>query len=62
MISDTISTDERIPLIKTIFSHRDEGVVLERLSRANAQAFVDVIDEAGIHILLPLMSWSVEWC
>ena len=61
MISDTLSTDERIPLIKSIFSDRDEVVVFEYLSRDDAQVFVDVIDEASTHVLLPLKNWSVEW-
>ena len=50
LISDTLSTDERIPLIKYIFSDRDEVVVFEYLSRADAQAFIDVVDEASVHI------------
>ena len=54
LISDTLSTDERIPLIKSIFSDRDEVVVFEYLSGDDAQAFVNVIDEASIRILLSL--------
>ena len=60
MISDTLSMDERIPLIKSIFSDRDEVVVLEYLSRVDAQAFVDVIDEASIRILLSLKIGQVS--
>ena len=56
MISDTLSTDERIPLIKSIFSDRDEVVVFEYLPGDDAQTFVDVIDEASVHVLLPLKS------
>ena len=54
--------DERIPLIKSICSDRDEVVVFEYLSRDDAQAFVDVIDEASTRILLLLKNGSVEWC
>ena len=56
LISDTISTDERIPLIRSIFSDCEEVVVFEYLSGDDAQGFVDVIDEVGVHILLPLKS------
>ena len=54
MISPTISTDERIGLIKLIFSDRDEVEVFKYLSGNDAQALVDVIDEASICILLLL--------
>lgn len=40
--------DERIPLIMTIFSDRDEAEALKCLSGDEAQAFVDMIDEASI--------------
>ena len=60
LISDTLSTDERIPLIKSIFSDRDEVVVFEYLSGDDAQAFFDVIGEVSIHILLPLKDGSTE--
>ena len=60
MISDTLSTDERIPLIKSIFSDRDEVAVFEYLSGDDAQGFVDVIDEVSSHVFLPLKKiyWS----
>ena len=45
--------NERIQLIMSIFSNRDE--VFEYLSGNDAQAFVDVIDEASICTLLLLM-------
>ena len=54
MISPTISTDERVGLIKSIFSDRDEVEVFKYLSGNDAQALVDVIDEASICILLLL--------
>ena len=60
MISPTVSTDERIDLIKSIFSDREEIVVFEYLSRVDAQAFVDVIDEASIRVLSPLRNGSDE--
>ena len=52
LISPTISTEERIDLIKSIFSDCDEVEVLEYLSGNDSKALVDVMDEASI--LLPL--------
>ena len=60
LISPTVSADERIYLIKSIFSDREEIVVFEYLSRVDAQAFFDVIGEVSIHILLPLKDGSTE--
>ena len=41
--------NERADLIMSIFSDHDEVGVLKYLSGDDAQAFVDVIDEASIH-------------
>ena len=60
MINPTVSADERIYLIKSIFSDREEIVVFEYLSRVDAQAFVNVIDEASIRVLSPLRNGSDE--
>ena len=54
LINPGLSTNERIPLILSIFSDRDEVEVFENLSGSDAQAFVDVISEARIRILLSL--------
>ena len=56
----TPSTDERINLIKSIFSNPDEVVALEYISRDDAQAFVDLIDEVSVRTLLPLKNGPVE--
>ena len=40
--------DERIPLLTSIFSDRDEVEVFKYLSREDAQAFIDVIDGVGV--------------
>jgi len=48
LISPSLSTNERLQLIGSIFSERDEVEVFEYLSGDDAQAFVDVIDEASI--------------
>jgi len=37
--------DERVPLIETIFSDRDEVEVVKCLRGDDAQSFVDVMDE-----------------
>ena len=54
LIIPALSAEERIELIKYIFSDRDEFEVFERLSGSDAQAFVDVIGEARIRILSSL--------
>jgi len=60
LIDPTLSTDKRIDLIKSIFSDRDEVEVFKNLSREDSQAFVDVIGEASIRILLQPENFSVE--
>ena len=57
MISYTLFMDERVDLIKTIFSDRDEVEMLNSLSGNDAQAFVDMIDEASIHIPFTAKEW-----
>lgn len=67
LIVNTLSMDERIPLITFIFSDHDEVEALKYLSRCDAQAFVNVIDEAstpspkdGYIFLLNLHSLSLR--
>ena len=60
LINPTVATDECINLIKSIFSDRDEVVVLEFISDNDSQAFVDVIDKVSICTLLPLKDGLVE--
>ena len=43
MASDSLSMDERTGLIASILSNPDEVEAAERLSRGDAQAFVDTI-------------------
>ncbi|KAF9645728.1 kinase-like protein [Thelephora ganbajun] len=45
LISHTLSTSERISLITSIFSDRDEVEVLRNLSGNDAQALINVMDE-----------------
>jgi len=40
-----IAVDKRISLITALFSNRGVAEALKRLSRVDAQAFVDVVDE-----------------
>ena len=47
LIDHTLPTNERIQLIITIFSDRDEVEMFKYLSGDNAQAFVDAIHEAS---------------
>ena len=60
LINPTVSTDERVNLIDSIFSDHDEIAVLEYISRDDAQAFVDVIDKVSARALLPLKNGPVE--
>jgi hypothetical protein len=47
LISHTLSTHERISLIVSIFSDRNEIEMVGHLSGDDAQAFIDVIDEVS---------------
>ena len=49
LINPTLPRRERVDLIKSIFSDRDESEAFEHLSGNDAQAFVDMITEASIH-------------
>ena len=53
LISSTLSTDERINFVISIFSDCDEIEIFEYLSENDTQAFVDVLDEASIYIPSP---------
>ncbi|KAF9643873.1 kinase-like protein [Thelephora ganbajun] len=46
LIGHTLPTGERIPLIASIFSDRNEAEVFEYISSDDARAFVEVVDEA----------------
>ena len=58
-MNPTVSVDERVNLIKSIFDH-DEVAALEYISEDDAQAFVDMIDEASVRTRLPLKNGPVE--
>ena len=45
MISDALTTEERVSLIVEIFSDHDQVETVRNLSGDDAQAFIDVIDE-----------------
>lgn len=51
-ISDTLSRQERVSLITSIFSDRNEIEAVELLSGNDAQAFIDVVDEVSVHTFL----------
>ena len=53
LISDPLSTEERISLMTSIFSDHNEVKVVEYLSGDNAQTFIDVTYEASLHALSP---------
>ena len=48
-INRPIAADKRISLITTIFSNRGVAEAVKRLSRDDAQAFVDAVDEVLSH-------------
>ena len=60
MINPTLPTDERVRLMMSIFSDRDEVEVFRYLSGSDAQAFVDVIDKVSVRILSPLENVLVK--
>jgi hypothetical protein len=49
LISNTLATPERISLIGTIFSDHNQVEMVENLSRDDAQAFIDEIDDVSPH-------------
>ena len=51
LISPTLATGKRIPLIESIVSDRDEAEIVGHLRGDDAQAFIDVIDEVSVHII-----------
>ena len=53
LISHTITADERISLIMTIFSDYNQVEKASHLSGNDAQAFVDTIDEVRLCIISP---------
>ena len=52
LIDRPLAVDERIPLIVSLFSDRDETEAIKRLHGSDAQSFVDVIDEVIPHSLI----------
>jgi hypothetical protein len=54
LINDSLSMNERISLMMSIFSDHDEVEVVGRLSGEHAQTFVDLIAEVGTFTLSPL--------
>ena len=56
MISNTLTVDERVSLIATIFSDDNEVDMVKGLSGDDAQAFIDRIIEASSYTLLPSKS------
>ena len=53
LITHPLLAHERITLIISIFSDRNEIEVVGHLSGDDAQAFVDIIDEVSIQVLSP---------
>ena len=53
LIRNDLPTHERVSLITSIFSDRNQVESVGLLSGSDAQAFVDVIDEVNIRTLLP---------
>jgi len=51
LIDCSLTTDERISLIATIFSDRGEVEMVKDLSGDDAQSFVNVIDEVLRHFI-----------
>jgi len=49
LINSSLSTHERISLIASIFSDRNDAKTFDNLSGDDAQTFVDVIDRVRLH-------------
>ena len=58
LINPSLSVDERIGVITTLFSDCNEAKVIKYLSGEDAQAFVDVIDEVSIPLFSTLENES----
>ena len=58
LIDPTLHARERIQLITSIFSDRDEVETFKYLSRGDAQVFVDVVSEVSICVPLLRMGRS----
>ena len=57
LISNTLTVDEHVALIATIFSDANEVKTVENLSGHDAQAFINIVDRVCPHILLPPKNW-----
>ena len=57
LISSTLTMNERISLIMTIFLDHNQVEMVGNLSGDDAQTFVDMLDEASFCIFLPPKSW-----
>ena len=60
LINSTLPNHERIPLIVTIFSDRNEVELVGYLCGDDAQAFIDVIDGVSLHALSPPKDEAVD--
>ena len=61
LIRSPFATHERIFLIRTIFSNRDEVEVVRRLCGEDAQTFVDVVYEVCSYIISPPKNGSINF-
>ena len=59
LISDPLSAHERIPLITTIFSDKNQVEMVGNLSGNDAQVFIDLIDEVSACTLPPEAGLSI---
>ena len=53
LINYPLSTDERTSLLTYIFADRNGAEAVGHLFGDDAQAFIDVVDEVSVYILLP---------
>jgi len=60
LISKTLTTHERVSLITTIFSDRDQVEMVSHLSGGDAQTFVDAIDEVSLSTFLSPKNGEVD--
>ena len=53
LISNTLTMDEHVAVIATVFSDDNQVKMVKNLSLHDAQAFIDIMDKVCAHIILP---------
>ena len=62
LITNTLTMDERVPLVTTILSDRDQVETVRGLSGDDAQKFIDIADKVHLRVLSPQKEGWVDSC